>query len=83
MQKQTQASQKIRFKAFVTMVDHNGHVGHGAMCYRDVATVIPRAIILVKFLIVSMLRGYWRSKIGKSHTVQYKVTSHSGSVLVL
>ena len=74
MQKQTQANQKIRFKAFITMGDYNGHVGHG---------VIPRAVILAMLLSVPTLRGYWRSKINKSHTAQYKVTSHNGSVLVV
>uniref|UniRef100_A0A2K5Y5L7 Small ribosomal subunit protein uS5 n=1 Tax=Mandrillus leucophaeus TaxID=9568 RepID=A0A2K5Y5L7_MANLE len=76
VQKQTRAGQRTRFKAFVAIGDYNGHVGLG------VATAIRGAIILAKFSIVPVRRGYWGNKIGKPHTVPCKVTGRCGSVLV-
>ncbi|OBS74304.1 hypothetical protein A6R68_15155 [Neotoma lepida] len=69
-----------RFKAFVAIGDHSGHVGLGVKCSKEVA--IPGAIILAKLSIVPVQRGYWGNKIGKPHTVPYKVTGLCGSVLV-
>ena len=82
VQKQTRASQRTRFKAFVAIGDYNGHVGLGVKCSKEVATAIRGAIILAKLSIVPMRRGYWGNKIGKPHTVPCKVTGHCGSVLV-
>ncbi|XP_021574067.1 40S ribosomal protein S2-like [Carlito syrichta] len=82
VQKQTHAGQRTRFKAFVAIGDHNGHVGLGAKCSKEVATAIRGAIILAKLSIVSVRRGYWGNKIGKPHTVPCKVTGHCGSILV-
>ncbi|KAH0509060.1 40S ribosomal protein S2 [Microtus ochrogaster] len=43
---------------------------------------IRGAIILAKLFIVPVRRGYWGNKIGKPHTVPFKVTGRCGSVLV-
>eukprot|EP00382_Lankesteria_abbotti_P011268 CAMPEP_0114019258 /NCGR_PEP_ID=MMETSP0372-20130328/16408_1 /TAXON_ID=340204 /ORGANISM="Lankesteria abbotti" /LENGTH=44 /assembly_acc=CAM_ASM_000359 len=40
VQKQTTAGQRTRFKAFVAVGDHNGHVGFGVKCAKEVATAI-------------------------------------------
>lgn len=40
VQKQTRAGQRTRFKAFVAIGDHNGHVGLGVKCSKEVATAI-------------------------------------------
>merc|ERR1712038_1633956 len=48
VQKQTRAGQRTRFKAFVAIGDHNGHVGLRAKCSKEVATAIRGAIILAK-----------------------------------
>uniref|UniRef100_A0A8C6N2V0 Small ribosomal subunit protein uS5 n=1 Tax=Mus spicilegus TaxID=10103 RepID=A0A8C6N2V0_MUSSI len=82
VQKQTQAGQQTRFKAFVTIGDYNGHVGLGVKCSKEVATVIGGAIILTKLSIVPVRRGYWGNKIGNPHTVPCKVIGRCGSVLV-
>uniref|UniRef100_A0A8D2E7T4 Small ribosomal subunit protein uS5 n=1 Tax=Theropithecus gelada TaxID=9565 RepID=A0A8D2E7T4_THEGE len=71
VQKHTRAGQRTRFKAFVAIGDYNGHVGLGVNCSKEVATAIRGAIILAKFSIVPVRRGYWGNKI-----------SHCGSVLV-
>merc|ERR1711860_410052 len=82
VQKQTRAGQRTRFKAFVAIGDHDGHVGLGVKCSKEVATAIRGAIILAKLSVIPVRRGYWGNKIGKPHTVPCKVTGKCGSVLV-
>ncbi|VTJ91733.1 Hypothetical predicted protein, partial [Marmota monax] len=71
-----------RVKAFVPNGDYRDHIGLGVKCSKEVATAIRGAIILAKLSIVPVRRGYWGIKIGKPHTVPYKVTGCWGSVLV-
>lgn len=82
VQKQTSAGQRTRFKAFVVVGDHNGHVGLGHKCAKEVATAIRGAITAAKLTLVPVRRGYWGSKIGKPHTVPTKVHAKCGSVHV-
>ena len=82
VQKQTSAGQRTRFKAFVAVGDHNGHVGLGVKCSAEVATAIRGAIINAKLSLVPVRRGYWGNKVGKPHTVPCKVTGKCGSVRV-
>merc|ERR550539_1727307 len=80
VQKQTRAGQRTRFKAFVAIGDHAGHVGLGVKCSKEVATAIRGAIILAKLSVIPVRRGYWGNKIGKPHTVPCKVTGKCGSI---
>jgi len=80
VQKQTQAGQRTRFKAFVAIGDTNGHLGLGSKVSKEVATAIRGAIIDAKLHVVTVRRGYWGNKIGKPHTVPCKVTGKCGSV---
>jgi small subunit ribosomal protein S2e len=82
VQKQTRAGQRTRFKAYVIVGDHDGHVGLGVKCAKEVATAIRGAIINAKLGIVPVRRGYWGNKIGSPHTVPTKVTGKCGSVSV-
>jgi len=82
VQKQTRAGQRTRFKAFVVVGDHNGHVGLGVKCAKEVATAIRGAIILGKLRLVPVRRGYWGNMLGAPHTVPTKVTGKCGSVSV-
>ncbi|GBF93682.1 40S ribosomal protein S2 [Raphidocelis subcapitata] len=82
VQKQTRAGQRTRFKAFVVVGDHNGHVGLGVKCAKEVATAIRGAIIQAKMSVVPVRRGYWGNKIGKVHTVPIKSTGKCGSVTI-
>ncbi|KAG6424294.1 hypothetical protein SASPL_114709 [Salvia splendens] len=82
VQKQTRAGQRTRFKAFVVVVDSNGHVGLGVKCSKEVATAIRGAIILAKLSVIPVRRGYWGNKICKQLKVPCKVTGKCGSVLV-
>lgn len=83
VQKQTRAGQRTRFKAFVAIGDHNGHVGLGVKCSKEVATAIRGAIILAKLSVIPVRRGYWGNKIGKPHTVPCKVSIVKTSLLQL
>jgi len=82
VQKQTQAGQRTRFRAFVLVGDGNGHVGLGMKCAKEVATAIRGAIIAAKLAVVPVRRGYWGAKFGVPHTVPCKVTGKCGSVRV-
>lgn len=53
--------------------DHNGHVGLGVKCSKEVATAIRGAIIAAKLSVIPVRRGYWGNKIGQPHTVPCKV----------
>ncbi|KAI1733119.1 40S ribosomal protein S2 [Ditylenchus destructor] len=52
VQKQTRAGQRTRFKAFVAIGDHAGHVGLGVKCSKEVATAIRGAIVAAKLAII-------------------------------
>jgi len=82
VQKQTRAGQRTRFKAFVVVGDHNGHVGLGVKCAKEVATAISGAIVNAKLSVIPVRRGYWGNKLGAPHTVPTKVTGKCGSVAV-
>jgi len=82
VQKQTRAGQRTRFKAFVVVGDHDGHVGLGVKCAKEVATAIRGAIILGKLSLIPVRRGYWGNMLGAPHTVPTKVTGKCGSVSV-
>ena len=80
VQKQTRAGQRTRFKAFVLVGDHDGHVGLGVKCSKEVSIAIRGAIILAKLSVIPVRRGYWGSILGEPHTVPVKVTGKCGSV---
>jgi len=82
VQKQTRAGQRTKFKAIIAVGDHNGHVGLGGKCSKEVAIAIRGAINIAKLSIVPVRRGYWGNKIGKPHTVPTKVSGKCGSVRV-
>jgi len=82
VQKQTQAGQRTRFKAFVAIGDGDGHLGLGVKCAKEVATAIRGAIILAKLSVVPVRRGYWGAKLGEPHTVPSKVEGKCASVYV-
>jgi len=82
VQKQTNAGQRTRFKAFIAVGDSNGHVGLGVKCSKEVATAIRGAIIAAKISVIPVRRGYWGKMAGLPHTVPCKVTGKCGSVRV-
>jgi small subunit ribosomal protein S2e len=81
VQKQTQAGQRTRFKAFVILGDNNGHVGLGVKCSKEVSLAIKGAMALAKLSIIPIRLGHWGNVIGEPHTVPAKVTGKCGSSL--
>jgi small subunit ribosomal protein S2e len=82
IQKQTQAGQRTRFKAWVIIGDSNGHIGLGIKASKEVQTAIKGAIISAKLNIIPVRRSYWGNKIGNPHTIQNKVQGKMGSIRV-
>lgn len=82
VQRQTAAGQRTRFKALVAVGDYDGHIGVGVRVAKEVATAIRSAIIVAKMNLVPVRRGYWGSKVGRPHTIPYKLTGKCGSVRV-
>jgi len=80
VQKQTQAGQRTRFKAWVIVGDGTGHIGLGVKCASEVANAIRGALIAAKLAVVPVRLGYWGTKFGNPHTVPCKVTGKCGSV---
>lgn len=80
VQKQTQAGQRTRFKAFVIIGDSEGHVGLGIKCSKEVSIAIKGAIVLAKLSLIPVRLGFWGGKIGGPHTVPTKTTGKCGSV---
>jgi len=82
VQKQTNAGQRTRFKAFVAVGDFKGHIGLGVKCAKEVSLAIRGAMANAKTSLVPVRRGYWGKNLGLPHTVPYKVTGKCGSIRV-
>ena len=82
VQKQTQAGQRTRFKAFAIVGDGSHYIGLGWKCHKEVQGAIKGAIVMAKLNLVPVRKGYWGNKIGATHTVPCKVTGKAGSVKV-
>jgi small subunit ribosomal protein S2e len=80
VQKQTQAGQRTRFKAWVIVGDSNGHIGLGVKCSSEVANAIRGALIAAKLAVIPVRLGYWGTRFGNPHTVPMKVSGKCGSV---
>jgi len=80
VQKQTQAGQRTRFKAWVIVGDTAGHIGLGVKCSSEVANAIRGALIAAKLAVIPVRLGYWGTRFGNPHTVPMKVTGKCGSV---
>lgn len=82
VQKQTKAGQRTRFKAWVLIGDRNGHIGLGQKSHKEVQVAIKGAINVAKLNLIPVRFGYWGNKIGKPHTVPFKITGKTGSVSI-
>lgn len=80
VQKQTQAGQRTRFRAYLMVGDHKGHVGIGQKVSGEVANAIRGALIDAKLSLVPVRMGWWGARFGPAHTVPCKVTGKCGSV---
>ena len=82
VQKQTQAGQRTRFKAYAIVGDEKNYIGLGWKCHKEVQGAIKGAVAMAKLNLIPVRKGYWGNKIGATHTVPCKVTGKSGSVKV-
>lgn len=82
VQKQTNAGQRTRFKAYIAVGDHAGHVGLGVKCSSEVANAIRGAIADAKINVVPIRLGYWGNRVGGPHTVPSKLSGKCGSITV-
>lgn len=82
VQKQTQAGQRTRFKAYAIVGDEKNYLGLGWKCHKEVQGAIKGAVTMAKLNLIPVRKGYWGNKIGATHTVPCKVTGKSGSVKV-
>jgi ribosomal protein uS5 len=82
VQKQTQAGQRTRFKAYAIVGDEKNYIGLGWKCHKEVQGAIKGAVTMAKLNLIPVRKGYWGNKIGSIHTVPCKVTGKSGSVKV-
>lgn len=82
VQKQTQAGQRTRFKAYAIVGDEKNYIGLGWKCHKEVQGAIKGAVIMAKLNLIPVRKGYWGNKIGAIHTVPCKLTGKSGSVKV-
>ena len=82
VQKQTQAGQRTRFKAYSIVGDEKNYIGLGWKCHKEVQGAIKGAVTMAKLNLIPVRKGYWGNKIGATHTIPCKVTGKSGSVKV-
>jgi len=82
VQKQTQAGQRTRFKAYAIIGDCNGHLGLGWSTNKEVQGAIKSKITHAKLNIVPVRHGYWGNRIGNAHTFPMKVSGKGGSVRI-
>jgi small subunit ribosomal protein S2e len=82
VQKQTQAGQRTRFKAYAIVGDEKNYIGLGWKCHKEVQGAIKGAVTMAKLNIIPVRKGYWGNKLGATHTIPCKVTGKSGSVKV-
>lgn len=82
VQKQTQAGQRTRFKAYAIVGDEKNYIGLGWKCHKEVQGAIKGAVTMAKLNLIPVRKGYWGNKIGATHTIPCKVTGKSGSVKV-
>jgi len=85
VQKQTDAGEKSRFKAIVTVGNRDGYVGLGSGKARQVRTAIEKAAINARLNITPVRRGCgsWECGCGKPHSLPFKVRGKCGGVEIV
>ena len=82
VQKQTDAGERSRFRAIVTVGNGDGYIGIGEGKARQVRTAIDKGTIQAKLNVIPVRRGCgsWECRCGRAHTVLFTVTGKCGSV---
>ncbi len=84
VQKQTDAGERSRFRAIVAVGNGDGLIGLGAGKAPRVRNAIEKGIKEAKMNLYPIRRGCgsWECDCGEPHTLPFKVTGKSGSVVV-
>lgn len=84
VQKQTDAGEKSRFRAIVAVGNRDGLIGLGAGKGPRVRNAIEKGIKEAKVNLYPIRRGCgsWECDCGEPHTLPFKVSGKSGSVVV-
>lgn len=82
VQKQTDAGEKSRFKAIVTVGNRDGYAGLGSGKARQVRTAIEKAAMDARLNITIVRRGCgsWECGCGKPHSLPFQVQGKCGGV---
>ncbi|HUS77120.1 MAG TPA: 30S ribosomal protein S5 [Patescibacteria group bacterium] len=84
VQKQTDAGERSRFRAIVAVGNGDGLIGLGAGKAPRVRNAIEKGIREAKLNVYPIRRGCgsWECDCGEPHTIPFKVSGKSGSVVV-
>lgn len=85
VQKQTDAGERSRFKAFVAVGNREGFVGLGSGKAKHVLAAINKGVTEAKLSITQVLRGCgsWECGCGRPHTLLTRVRGKYGSVRIV
>lgn len=85
VQKQTDAGERLRFKAIVAIGNGDGYIGLGSGKARQVRTAIEKAAADARRNITIIRRGCgsWECGCGQPHSLPFRVTGKCGSVRVV
>ena len=85
VQKQTDAGEKSRFKAIVSVGNRDGYIGLGGGKASQVRTAIEKAAVDARLKVVPVRRGCgsWECGCGKPHSVPFQVEGKCGSVKII
>ena len=85
VQKQTDAGERLRFKAIVAVGNGDGYIGLGSGKARQVRTAIEKAAADARRNITIIRRGCgsWECGCGQPHSLPFQVTGKCGSVRIV
>ncbi len=83
-QKKTREGNKPKFATFAVVGNENGYVGIGYGKSKETVPAREKAIRQAKLSVIKIRRGcgHWRCGCGDAHTVPFKVSGKTGSVMI-
>ena len=83
-QKKTKEGNKLKFSVLTVVGDRNGHVGLGRGKAKETVPAREKSLRKAKLNMISVTRGCgsWECGCGTPHSVPYKISGKSGSVIV-
>mmetsp|Transcript_34369 Transcript_34369/g.83170 ORF Transcript_34369/g.83170 Transcript_34369/m.83170 type:complete len:187 (-) Transcript_34369:307-867(-) len=81
--RQTRSGRQMKKKVCIAVGDFKGHIGIGTKSSFDGINAINSATRKAKISLSLIRRGYWSLASGEPHTINYKISGKSGSVIVV